>query len=300
MTQIHTLSQPPLHAPQPLTPPPILTQTTIQTTTQTTLDIRTKLLHLESLSINSLKALTVNPNLHTTPLSSILTIEQTLISSFGLPRTSIGRIFDMFPNLLSSEPSSLHSISDFLLNDVVLPFPHLSRAVTRCPRILVSDVDSQLRPTLRFLRRELRLHVTAHTTVLLVSSVDHTLTRKIEFLKKLGFTDKVVINMVQRAPSILTYSVESNLSPKIEYFLNDMKGNLSEIKRFPQFFSFSLDSRIKLRHKLLEECGVSMSLKDMLKPTDAEFAEQLRNSERVHLLVLSTVQCQTIIRWRSV
>lgn len=107
--------------------------------------------------------------------------------------------------------------------------------------------------------------------MLLVSSVEFTLIPKIEFLVELGFEYDEVRNMVLRSPGLLTFSVEKNYVPKVEYFLKEMEGNVEEIKRFPQYFSFSLERKIKPRHRLLMEHGFSMPLSEMLKVSDGEF-----------------------------
>ncbi|CBI27667.3 unnamed protein product, partial [Vitis vinifera] len=80
-----------------------------------------------------------------------------------------------------------------------------------------------------------------------------------------------VVKMVVRSPGLLTFSIEKNFQPKVEYFLDEMKGDLAELKRFPQYFSFSLEGKIKPRHRLLAEHGFSLPLPEMLKVSDGEF-----------------------------
>lgn len=110
---------------------------------------------------------------------------------------------------------------------------------------------------------------------MLVSSVENTLLPKLHFLRSLGFSDSEVVNLVLRSPALLTYSIQNNFKPKLEYFLKEMKRDVKEIKRFPQYFSFSLEGKIKPRHRLLVEHGFSMSLSDMLKVSDGEFNVRL-------------------------
>lgn len=81
--------------------------------------------------------------------------------------------------------------------------------------------------------------------------------------------------MVVRSPGLLTSSIEKNFRPKVEYFLDEMKGDLAELKRFPQFFSFSLEGKIKPRHRVLVEHGFSLTLPEMLKVSDGEFNSRL-------------------------
>ncbi|KAL0447039.1 UNVERIFIED_CONTAM: Transcription termination factor MTEF1, chloroplastic [Sesamum latifolium] len=163
------------------------------------LKFRQKLLFLQSLKVNTTKALQLNPNLRAAPLSTLHSITQCL-SSMGLGLSAIGRILDI---------------------------------------------------------------------------VESTLMPKIEYLVGLGIEYEEVRNMVLRSPGLLTFSVENNYKPKAEYFLKEMNGDLEEIKRFPQYFSFSLERKIKPRHQLLMEHGVSMSLSAMLKVSDGEFNVRL-------------------------
>ncbi|KMT12463.1 hypothetical protein BVRB_5g103920 [Beta vulgaris subsp. vulgaris] len=253
---------------------PLQTPSLSLSTTDTGLQFRRKLLYLESLNVNSLKALLKNPQFRSSSLQTLQSVENCLIS-FGISRSSLGRILDMYPLLLSSDPHlHLYPVFDFLINDVQLPFPDVSKSIIRCPRLLVSNVDHQLRPTFYFLRK-LGFKIDCHTTVLLVSSVENTLLPKLYFLRSLGFSDSEVVNLVLRSPALLTYSIQNNFKPKLEYFLKEMKRDLKEIKRFPQYFSFSLEGKIKPRHRLLVEHGFSMSLSDMLKVSDGEFNVRL-------------------------
>ncbi|OMO93219.1 Mitochodrial transcription termination factor-related protein [Corchorus capsularis] len=263
---------------QPLLKPP----STVTTTTKDGgLLFRQKLIYLQSLNINPHKALQLNPSLRSTPLSSLVSLEQSL-SSFGLSRPSIGRILDMYPLLLTSDP--LPPIN-FLLHEVPLPLPHLPVSLSRCPRLLLSSVTDQLRPALRFLT-SLGLVVNSHTTLLLVSNVENTLKPKINFLRSLGLDEPDVNRMVVRSPGLLTLSVENNLRPKVQFFLEEMGGDVEELKRFPQYFSFSLEKKIKPRHRALVENGLKLPLPKMLKVSDGEFRVrliemQLQRAERL-------------------
>lgn len=139
-------------------------------------------------------------------------------------------------------------------------------------------MEERLRPSLCFLR-ELGFvgphSLTCQTTLLLVSSVEDTLLPKVEFLRGLGFTRLEVSNMIVRSPALLTLSVVNNLAPKVEFFLKEMNGDVAELKRFPQYFSFSLEGRIKPRHALLVRHGVTLSLQQMLQVSDGGLEDRL-------------------------
>lgn len=246
--------------------------------TDSGLKFRQKLIYLQSLNVSPTKALNENPNLRSAPLSTLYSVTHCL-SSMGLEAAALGRVLDMYPLLLTSDPySDIYPIFDFLLNTVEIPFPEIRKSITRCPRLLVSNPETQLKPTFEFLT-QLGFtgpnKLTSQTTLLLVSSVEFTLLPKIEYLVELGFEYDEVRNMVLRSPGLLTFSVENNYKPKVEYFLNEMNRDLEEIKKFPQYFSYSLERKIKPRHRILMELGFPMQLSDMLKVSDGEFRARL-------------------------
>ncbi|KAL7148956.1 hypothetical protein ABFS83_05G008200 [Erythranthe nasuta] len=282
-----------LQIPSPPPPKPPITQTTLKTllsTTTTTTDsgarFRQKLLYLRHLNVNPTKVLHINPNIRSAPLSTLHSIAECL-SSMGLEFAAVGRILDMYPQLLTADPyDDIYPILDFLLHTVELPFSEIRKSITRCPRILVCHPESQLKPTFSFLS-EFGFagpnKLTSQTTLLLVSNVESTLMPKIEFLVNLGIEYNEVRSMVLRSPGLLTFSVENNYIPKVDYFFNEMNGDLEEIKRFPQYFSFSLERKIKPRHQLLREHGFFMPLSEMLKISDGEFNLRLLE-KRLHIV----------------
>ncbi|KAK7407384.1 hypothetical protein VNO78_09257 [Psophocarpus tetragonolobus] len=237
-----------------------------------------KVLYLKALKVNPEKAFRLNPSLRSAPLSTLKSVTRCL-SSLRIPRAAMGRILDMHPSLLTCDPySHLYPLLDFLLHEVPIPFPDVHLSILRCPRLLVSSVDLRLRPSLHFLTRlgfRGPHSLTSQTTLLLVSSVPDTLLPKIQFFESLGFSRLEVSNMVVRSPGLLTFSVENNLRPKLLFFFREMNGDLSHLKRFPQFFSFSLERRIMPRFEKLRRLGLSISLEDMLKVSDGAFDAKL-------------------------
>ncbi|XP_028099702.1 transcription termination factor MTEF1, chloroplastic-like [Camellia sinensis] len=98
---------------------------------------------------------------------------------------------------------------------------------------------------------------------------------KLNYLQDLGFSYEEVLILVLRSPGLLTFSISNNFGPKVEYFLKEMNGDLAELKRFLQYFSFSLEGKIKPRHQLLVENGLSLPLPQMLKVSDGELNARL-------------------------
>lgn len=137
----------------------------------------------------------------------------------------------------------------------------------------------QLKPALFYLNRLGLKDLEAlayQDSVLLVSNVERTLIPKLRYLENLGFSKNEARGMVLRCPALLTFSIENNFMPKFEYFDGVMGRKLVELKEFPQYFSFSLENRIKPRHMEVVRSGINLPLSVMLKSTDEEFKELIK------------------------
>ncbi|OVA08600.1 Mitochodrial transcription termination factor-related [Macleaya cordata] len=231
------------------------------------------------MGVDSGRALSLNPSLRTATLDSIHSIIS-FLQSKGIHQKDMGRIFGMCPKILTSNiKNDLSPVFQFLSRDLNVPNQNFRRAINKCPRFLVSSVRDQLKPALFYLQRLgfKDLEALAYQdSVLLVSNVENTLIPKLEYLKSLGFSKEDAVGMVLRCPGLFTFSVENNFKPKFGYFVEEMEGKLEELKEFPQYFAFSLEKRIKPRHKEIVESGVKVPLALLLKSTDEEFKEFIR------------------------
>lgn len=97
------------------------------------------------------------------------------------------------------------------------------------------------------------------------------LRRKIRFLQSIGFSYEEAANACARVPAIFGYGFESNLLPKFEYLVKEMKRSVEELKGFPQYFGFSLEKRIIPRHLHLKQRNVQIPLNRMLMWGDEKF-----------------------------
>ncbi|XP_027338525.1 transcription termination factor MTEF1, chloroplastic [Abrus precatorius] len=249
------------------------------TNAKLSLEFKEKILCLEVMGVDAGKALSQNPDLRTATMESIHSIISFLLSK-GLHEKDLPRIFGMCPKILTSDiKTDLSPVFDFILRELKVPEHSFRRVVNKCPRLLTSSVKDQLKPALFYLKRLgfKDMGALAHQdSVLLVSSIERTLIPKLKFLEDLGFSKEQVRSMVLRCPALLTFSIENNFQPKYEYFASEMGRKLEELKEFPQYFAFSLENRIKPRHMEVVQSGVHLPLSVMLKSTDEEFRELIK------------------------
>lgn len=233
------------------------------------------------MGVDSGKALSLNPSLHSASLDSIHSIIY-FLQSKGIQQKDLPRIFGMCPKVLTSDiKTDLDPVFNFLSQDLRVPEHNFRKVVNKCPRLLASSARDQLKPALFYLQRlgfKDKEALAYRDPVLLVSNVEHTLIPKLKYFETIGFSKAEAVVMVLRCPALFTFSVENNFKPKFEYFVEQMKRKLEELKEFPQYFAFSLEKRIKPRHIEAVENGVKLSLPDLLKSTDEEFSELMKRS----------------------
>ncbi|KAK4254578.1 hypothetical protein QN277_009940 [Acacia crassicarpa] len=249
------------------------------THTKLSLEFKEKILCLEIMGVDSGKALSVNPDLRTATMESIHSIISFLHSK-GIQQNDLPRILGMCPKILTSSIKyELGPVFDFLSQDLKVPDRSFRRVINKCPRLLTSSVKDQLKPALFYLQRLGFKDLSAlayQDSVLLVSNVERTLIPKLKFLVNLGFSKEETRDMVLRCPALLTFSIDNNFQPKLEFFVEVMGRKLEELKEFPQYFAFSLENRIKPRHMEIVQSGINMPLSLMLRSTDDEFRELIK------------------------
>ncbi|GFP96026.1 hypothetical protein PHJA_001746700 [Phtheirospermum japonicum] len=233
------------------------------------------LLYLDSLGVDSFYCLHSHPLLLSTPLSQIKSTVDFLLS-LGVTTQDLRRIFPMCPELLtSSTAATVIPATTFLLREARVEAADIRHVIHRRPRLLTCSVDRQLRPTLYFLQGTIGIDRVGKWAPLLSCSVEDKFIPRIEYLQKLGFPYRDAITMFRRFPSLFCYSIKDNFEPKFDYFVVEMGRELKELVAFPHYFSFSLENRIKPRHRMCVDKGVCLALPTMLKMSEARFQERL-------------------------
>ncbi|GJM85345.1 hypothetical protein PR202_ga01786 [Eleusine coracana subsp. coracana] len=213
-------------------------------------EFRRKLHFLSAeLHLDPFPLLTTHPALRSAPLP-LLRDSLGLLTSHGLSAGDASRVFSAFPSLLTSPP--IEPLR-FLSADAPLPPPLLRAAVVRSPRLLAASSSRT--------RSAPRSNSSAAASPSAVSR---------------SRSPPRCSSRFPRAPAILSYGIETNLTPKLRFLTERMgRDPATELAEFPHYFAFSLEGRIRPRHEALREMDIEMSLKDMLTSNDDEFRERL-------------------------
>ncbi|KAL6634694.1 hypothetical protein ACP70R_027365 [Stipagrostis hirtigluma subsp. patula] len=198
------------------------------------------------------------------------------LENLGVNKAQWDKVICRFPAFLTYSRQKVETTVSFL-TELGVSKKNIGKILTRCPHLMSYSVNDNLRPTAEYFRS-----IGADPASLILKSpqafglnVDAKLKPITEFFLERGFSMEEIGIMVNRFGIIHTLSLEENLLPKYEFFLT-MKYPRCELVKFPQYFGYSLEQRIKPRYARMTGCGVRLILNQMLSISDARFEETLK------------------------
>ncbi|KAL2321060.1 hypothetical protein Fmac_030029 [Flemingia macrophylla] len=207
------------------------------------LEFKVKILCLEVMSVDTGKALSQNPDLRTVSMESIHSIISFLVSK-GLLENDLPRIFGT------------------------------------CPKILTSDIRTDLNPVFDFILQDLKdlVALANQDSILLVSNVENTLIPKLKFLETLGLSKDEVRSMVLRCKAVFY------LDPYL-----DANSRFSRLIILPSMLQSNFTLDLVRRRKQLDGAGGT----DTIKPVHISF--------KPHWVLLLLLECMLLIYfWETI
>ncbi|KAK2452275.1 Mitochondrial transcription termination factor family protein [Trifolium repens] len=108
-----------------------------------------------------------------------------------------------------------------------------------------------------------------------VSLHQNVIMKPVEFLLGRTIPSQDVASMVIKCPQLVALRVEL-MKNSYFFFKSEMERPIKELVEFPEYFTYSLESRIKPRHQRLKSKGIKCSLNWMLNCSDQRFEERLQ------------------------
>lgn len=215
--------------------------------------------------------LTKRPQLCGISLTENLIPTMAFLEDLGVDKKQWAKVIYRFPALLTYSRQKLQATVDFLY-EMGLSAESVGKVLTRCPHIISYSVEDKLRPTADYFRSlnvdvSLLLHRSPQTFGL---SIEANLKPLTKFFLERGYTLEDVATMISRYGTLYTFSLPDNLMPKWEFF-QTMVYPKTELIKFPQYFGYSLESRIKPRYEIMRKCEVQLLLNQMLSLSDDDF-----------------------------
>ncbi|CAK7328275.1 unnamed protein product [Dovyalis caffra] len=198
------------------------------------------------------------------------------LENLGVDKRKWSTVLYRSPGILAYSKQKIETTVDFL-HEVGLSAESIGKILTRYPNIVSYNVNLKLRPTAEYfcslgVNVAVLLHQSPQTFGL---SIEANLKPVTEFFFESGYSKKEVGAMISRFGGLYIYSLADNLKPKWEFFLS-MDYPKEALIRFPQYFSYSLEGRIKPRYALVKDCGLKFGLNRMLALSNRDFEKALK------------------------
>jgi len=220
--------------------------------------------------------LSKRPQLCGISLSENLKPTMKFLESLGVDEKQWPKLIYRFPALLTYSRQKVMESIDFL-HELGLSEENIGKILTRCPNIVSYSVEDNLRPTAKYFRS-----LGADVGILLFRcpqnfglSIEANLKPITAFFLERGYTLEEIGTMISRYGALYTFSLTENLIPKWDFFLTTGYPK-SELVKFPQYFGYSLEKRIKPRFSIMEKSGVRLLLNQVLSLSSSNFDKALK------------------------
>ncbi|KAJ0039570.1 hypothetical protein Pint_26848 [Pistacia integerrima] len=202
------------------------------------------------------------------------------LEDMGVDKKQWAKVIFRSPGLLSHSRQKLQAVVNFL-HELGLSGDSVGKVLTRFPRIVCYSVEDNLRPTAEYFKRlGVNVAIVVHKfPEIFCCSIEGHLKLVTKFFYERGFSVEEVGYMVSRFPNLCGLSLTESLIPKWEFFLT-MGYSKSELVKFPHYFGYSLEQRIRPRFALVKELGLKIGLSLMLVRPHCDFEKVLKMNRK--------------------
>lgn len=219
------------------------------------------------------------PQLCGISLSENLKPTMKFFETLGVDKKQWATVIYRFPALLTYSRQKIKESIDFLL-ELGISEESIGKILTRCPNIVSYSVEDNLRPKVKYFRS-----LGVDVGLLLFKcpqnfglSIETNIKPVTEFFLERGYSLEEIGTMISRYGALYTFSLTGSLMPKWDFFLT-MDYPKSELVKFPQFFGYNLEKRIKpryARYALVKSYGVKLLLNQVLSLSSSKFEEVIK------------------------
>ncbi|XAR62209.1 hypothetical protein NMG60_11016878 [Bertholletia excelsa] len=200
--------------------------------------------------------------------------------SLGLPKKILARMFEKRAYILGYDLEETVKANVDCLLSFGIQKEALASVIAQYPQILGLPLKAKLSAQQYFFTLKLKIDPDGFARVIermpqIVSLNQDVIMKRIEFLLGRAIPAEVVARMVVKCPQIV--AVQVGLMKNSYYFFKSEMGRpIKELVEFPEYFTYSLESRIKARYQRLQSKGIRCSLAWFLNCSDKRFEERLQ------------------------
>ncbi|RZC49250.1 hypothetical protein C5167_017681 [Papaver somniferum] len=200
--------------------------------------------------------------------------------SLGIPKKILARMLEKRPNVLGYDLEETIKPNVDCLASFGIRREMLASVIAQYPQILGIPLKAKLSSQQYFFNLKLKIDPEGFARVIekmpqIVSLNQTVILRPIEFLRARGIFAEDVARMVIKCPQLVALQVES-MKNSFHFLKCEMKRAFEEVIEFPEYFTYSLDSRIKPRYQRFANKGIRCSLAWFLNCSNQRFEERLQ------------------------
>ncbi|XP_010526976.1 PREDICTED: transcription termination factor MTERF4, chloroplastic [Tarenaya hassleriana] len=200
--------------------------------------------------------------------------------SIGLPKKIVARMLEKRAYILGFDleetvKPNMDCLISFGIRRELLP-----SVIAQYPQMLGLPLKAKMSSQQYFFSLKLKIDPEGFALVVekmpqVVSLNQNVIMKPVEFLLGRAFTPEDVAKMIVRCPQILCSRVEL-MKNSYYFYKTEMGRPMKELVEFPDYFTYSLESRIKPRYQRLQSKGIRSSLNWFLNCSDQRFEERLQ------------------------
>ncbi|KAK4760651.1 hypothetical protein SAY87_005544 [Trapa incisa] len=200
--------------------------------------------------------------------------------SLGLPKMILARMLEKRAYILGYDLEETVKPNVDCLISFGIRREAIASIIAQYPQILGLPLKAKLSSQQYFFSLKLKIDPEKFARVIekmpqIVSLNQHVIMKPFEFLLGRGISPEDVVHMVVKCPQLLAQRVEL-MKNSYYYFKSEMGRPVKELVDFPEYFTYSLESRIKPRYQSLQSRGIRGSLNWFLNCSDRRFEERLQ------------------------
>jgi mTERF domain-containing protein, mitochondrial len=202
------------------------------------------------------------------------------IVSLGLPKGILARMLEKRPYLLGFDLEEVIKPNVETLVSFGIRKESIPSVIAQFPLIIGLPLKAKLSSQQYFFSLKMKIDPDGFACVVekmpqVVSLNQNLILKPVEFLRARGIPDDDVAKMVVKCPQLLLQRIEL-MKNSFYFFKSVIKKPVQELYDFPEYFTYSLESRIKLRYAKVADKAVNCTLDWFLNCSDQRFEERLR------------------------
>ncbi|KAK6121589.1 hypothetical protein DH2020_044669 [Rehmannia glutinosa] len=202
--------------------------------------------------------------------------------SLGLPKKILARMFEKRAYILGYDLKETVKPNVDCLISFGIRKEVIASVIAQYPQIIGLPLKAKLSSQQYFFNLKLKIDPDGFARVIermpqIVSLNQNVIMKPVDFLLGRGISSDDVAKMVVKCPQLVALQV-GLMKNSYYFFKSEMGRPVKEIVEFPDYFTYSLESRIKPRYQRLQSKGIRCSLAWFLNCSDHRFEERLQGA----------------------